>query len=242
MLKTNTPDELFAESNQPAWQRFAVLWRLKLGATVIVSVIFWSFYLFLSRHSLFPVHTLPLTALDNWAAFRPNPWAWVYESNFLLTGIVPWLIVSREQLRRFLIGFAWLCAISFFVFAICPVASPRPTEEAIKASSFLYFVTRIDGTLNAFPSLHAGCLIYNLALVRHLFGRKLHTGVMTALYLWAGLILFATLATKQHYAVDLLAGGLLGWVVDRFAWRSFLGSENASTKIRRTSEATSQVG
>jgi membrane-associated phospholipid phosphatase len=241
-LKTNTPDELSAKSNQSVWRRFSALWRLKLGATAIISVVFWSFYLFLSRHPFFPVHALPFTSLDNWAGFRPNPWAWVYESNFLLTGIAPWLLVSREQLRRFIIGFAWLSAISFFIFAIFPVASPRPTEQAIKASSFLFLITRLDGPLNAFPSLHASCLVYNLALIRHLFGPKLHPGVMTGLYLWAGMILFATLATKQHYAIDLLAGGLLGWVVDWFVWRSSTENENASAKIRRTKEATSQAG
>jgi hypothetical protein len=213
---------------------------LKLGATMVVGVIFWSCYLFLSRNSLFAVHILPLTALDRWAGYRPTPWAGIYESVFLLTGIAPWLIVSREQLRRYLAGFALLSLASFAVFLVYPVAAPRPSGA--DTGSLLLFITLIDGPLNAFPSLHAGCLVYNLALVHRLFGRRLHPLVTAILWTWAGLILFATLATKQHYAVDLLAGGLLGWAADRLAWKSAGAGDKASAKTSRNNEAMSQAG
>jgi membrane-associated phospholipid phosphatase len=164
----------------------------------------------------------------------------VYESIFLLTGVAPWLIISRGELRRYAFGFALLSAVSFILFALFPVASPRPPH--LESTTFLIFITRVDGPLNAFPSLHAGCLIYNLALVRHLFGRQLSPWVGIALFIWAGLILFATLATKQHYALDLLAGGLLGWAADQIAWRGSDAGDKASTKIRRKSAVTSQSG
>jgi membrane-associated phospholipid phosphatase len=217
-----------------------VLWRLKLGVTAVVTVLFWSCYLLLSRHALLPVHTLPMTRLDTWVGFRPVPWAWVYESIFLLTGVIPWLIISQEELRRYVSGFALLSVVSFAVFAFFPVASPRQAQMG--ASAFLIFITQVDGPLNAFPSLHAGCLVYTLALVRRLFGRQLNPLVATALVIWAGLILFGTLATKQHYAVDLLAGGLLGWAADRVAWRTSGGGDKASMKVRRKSAAISQAG
>lgn len=224
----------------PFWQRIATLWRLKLGVTAGVSVLFWSFYLFLSRHSLFPVHTLPMTWIDHWAGYRPSPWAWIYESIFLLTGVAPWLIVSRAELRCYLVGFTLLSAVSFILFVLFPVASPRPAH--LESNAFLIFITQVDGPLNAFPSLHAGCLVYNLAVIRHLFGRRLSPWVGMALLIWAGLILFATLATKQHYAVDLLAGGLVGWAADQVAWRKSADEDKASTKIRRKSAVTSQSG
>jgi membrane-associated phospholipid phosphatase len=234
------PGESSADSGFPYWGRFAALWPLKLGVTAIVSVLFWSFYVFLSRHPLLPVHTLPMTRFDTWAGYRPNPWGWVYESIFLLTGIAPWLIISREELRRYIVGFALLSTVSFAVFALFPVTSPRPTD--LNLSTFLIFITRVDGPLNAFPSLHAGCLIYALALIRRLFGPRLKPIVAILLLIWAGLILFGTLATKQHYALDLLAGGLLGWAADWFAWRTANCGDNASMKVRRNNEATSQAG
>lgn len=234
------PDASSADFNRLGWHRFTTLWTLKLGATAVVSVIFWSCYLFLSRNSITKVHELPMTVLDRFAGYHPSPWAWIYESVFLLTGIAPWLIISREQLRRYLTGFALLSFASFTVFAIFPVASPRPAE--VEASSFLLFITQIDGPLNAFPSLHAGCLIFNLALIHRLFGQQLHPLIAVALWIWAALILFATLATKQHYAVDLLAGGLLGWAADSLAWKSFVDGARASVKTARNSEATSHAG
>src|SRR6185295_9895311 len=109
--RINMPDESSADTGFFYWRRVTTLWRLKLWVTAVVSVLFWSVYLFLSRHPLLPVHTLPMTGLDTWAGYRPA-WSWVYESIFLLTGIAPWLIVSREELRRYIIGFALLSLVS----------------------------------------------------------------------------------------------------------------------------------
>lgn len=238
--KTNMPGESSVEPARAVLRRIRKLWALKLGLTVVVSVCFWGPYYFLSRHALFPVHALPMTWLDGWAGFRPDPWAWIYESIFLLTGVAPWLIVSRMKLRRYVVGLALLSGVSFIVFALFPVASPRPAN--LETSGFLIFVTRLDGPLNAFPSLHAGCLIYNLALVRRLFRRRLFPWLAIGLLLWAGLILFATLATKQHYALDLVAGAALGWAADQVAWRGAGGRDKASITMRRNNGATSQAG
>ena len=239
-MKINMPGESSADSGFPFQRRFTALWRLKLGVAAAVSVLFWSCYLFLSRHPLLPIHTLPMTGLDTWAGFQPVPWGWVYESIFLLTGITPWLIISQEELRRYVSGFALLSIMSFALFAVFPVASPRPAD--MHASAFLIFITQVDGPLNAFPSLHAGCLVYTLALVRRLFGCRLNPLVAIGLLFWAALILFGTLATKQHYVLDLLAGGLLGWAADWVAWRTAGGGDNASMNVRRKRAVTSQAG
>jgi membrane-associated phospholipid phosphatase len=234
------PDASSVEPGVHWWQRFRALWRTKLCLTLALSVWFWTFYLFLSRHALFPCHALPMIFLDRWAGFRPYPWAWIYESNFLITGIIPWLMTSRAELRRYATGFLLLSSLSFAVFALFPVASPRPAS--LEENATLIFITRVDGPLNAFPSLHAGCLVYTIALARRLFGRQMHPVVLTILVAWALLILFATLATKQHYALDLLAGGLIGWAADWFAWRKSGSGDIASTSNRRKSGVASHAG
>jgi membrane-associated phospholipid phosphatase len=226
MSKTNMPDVSSAEIRLASWQRVGVLWPAKLRLTVFLSVWFWSVYLFLSRHAALPIHRLPTTPLDDWAGFRPYPWVWIYESNFLITGIIPWLMISLSELRRYAVGFLLLSGLSFLIFIIFPVASPRPAN--LDTNSTLMFITRLDGPLNAFPSLHAGCLVYTLALARRIFGRHLNPVAFGCLLVWASLILFATLATKQHYAIDLLAGGLVGMGADWIAWRNSLGNLMAS--------------
>lgn len=234
------PGALSAESKLHFWRRLTTLWQVKLGLTAVLNVFFWVFYLFLSRHAFLPVHTLPMTFLDRWAGFQPHLWAWVYESNFLLVGIVPWLIDSQRELRRYAAGFALLSVVCFVMFVFFPVASPRPAN--LEASPFLIFITRVDGPLNAFPSLHAGSLIYTLAWARRLCGARFNLWIAVLLLAWAALILFATLATKQHYAIDLLAGGLIGWAADWFAWRVPISGAMASIKTRRKSGIASQAG
>src|SRR5437870_2238064 len=104
-FKINMPGASSVEFGVRWWGRIRALWPVKLRLTVILNVVFWACYLFLSRHALLPMHRLPMTWLDRWAGYQPHPWAWVYESIFLLTGITPWLIVSGEELRRYVLGF-----------------------------------------------------------------------------------------------------------------------------------------
>src|SRR5262245_3421138 len=189
MWKIATPGASSAELGMSWWGRIKTLWQLKLSLTIVVNLGFWALYLFLSRHALLPIHTLPMTWLDKWAGFRPHPWAWVYESNFILGAIIPWLITSRQQLRQYAIGFATLSAASFLIFAFFPVASPRPTNA--ESSPFLIFITHVDGPLNAFPSLHAGCLVYGLCWARRLFAQHMNLLTVAFLLVWAGSILFA---------------------------------------------------
>ena len=153
MSRISMLDASSAEASLRFWERIRAVWRAKLRLTAVINVWFWGLYLVLSRHALLPVHVLPLTWLDKWVGFQPHPWAWIYESNFLITGIVPWLMTSRAQLRRYAVGFMLLSTLSFLVFALYPVASPRPAD--LKDDATLIFITQVDGPLNAFPSLHA---------------------------------------------------------------------------------------
>jgi membrane-associated phospholipid phosphatase len=227
--------------SQTSWlARIAAMWREKLALTIALNVLFWSVYFFLSRHALFQPHPLPMTRLDDWAGFRPYPWVWIYESNFLLVPAIPWLIVSREELRRCVLGFILLAVVSFAIFLIFPVASPRPAD--LGTNRFMLLIAQADGPFNAFPSLHASTLIYTLAFAKRLFGRKLSPIVFAALILWAALILFGTLATKQHYAIDLLAGGLIGLAADWLVWRNSSRDAIAVANTRRNNDVASQVG
>lgn len=227
--------------SQLSWLvRVAALWREKLFLTIALNVLFWSVYFFLSRHALFQPHPLPMTRLDDWAGFRPYPWVWLYESNFLLVPAIPWLIVSREELRRCVLGFILLAFVSFAIFVIFPVASPRPAD--LGTNRFMLLIAQADGPFNAFPSLHASTLIYTLALAKRVFGRDLNPLVFGGLILWAALILFGTLATKQHYAIDLLAGGLIGLAADWLAWRNSSRDAIAVANTRRNNDVASQVG
>jgi membrane-associated phospholipid phosphatase len=219
------------------WRRVQAEWRFKVLLLVLLNMSFWPAYLFLAHHAFFPVRTLPLTNLDEWAGFRPG-WAWVYESAFLLSGGGPWLLATREELRRYALSFSAMAGMSFAVFVFFPVAAPRPM--ALTEYPAMLGFTRWDGPLNAFPSLHAACLVYVVMLVRRTFAAALPAAVRAGLVVWGGLILFATLALKQHYAVDLMVGGLLGWLAARWAFGK--PGASAAAKARRNKAVTSQGG
>ena len=71
-------------------------WQLKLLLTVVINVGFWAGYGWLGRNPVFPPWMPPRVWLDTAIAFQPGPWAWVYLSQFLFTGGLPWLIDTQD--------------------------------------------------------------------------------------------------------------------------------------------------
>jgi membrane-associated phospholipid phosphatase len=210
--------------------RLAAHWRLKLLLTVTLNLAFGAIYSLLGRWAVFPVRVPPQTWFDRVIPFQPEPWVWLYLSQFLFVTPLPWLIDTREGLCRYIRGLGFMCGVSFAVFLFFPVASPRPPDSATHAS--MQWLLRYDGAFNAFPSLHAAFLVYLAALGWRVFGRDLSRTAAVAAVLWAGLILYATIATRQHYAVDLLAGGIVGGVADWLAWRTPTGVSAAQAMAR----------
>jgi membrane-associated phospholipid phosphatase len=195
--------------------RVVAEWRLKLLLLVGLTAAFCGPYLLLTHHAVRPVRDLPLTALDRWAGFDPR-WVWAYLSLYLLNPTLPWLATSRAQLQRYVVGFAWLAGVCFVIYLLMPVRAPRP---AVYPSTGMYALLRqLDGPYNALPSLHAGFIYFTLAFARRVYG-PVRPAVVAFFLGWGAVIIWATLATKQHYAVDLLAGIVVAAACDAVAWR-----------------------
>src|SRR4051812_13949500 len=128
--------------------RLVSCWRQKLALTIAINLLFWGFYSFLSRHALFPLRAVPLTWLDTTVGFSPEPWGWICLSQFLYTGTIPWLIMTKPELRRYVTGLILMCGTSFLLFLFCPVKGPRP--EAVGPGLAMAVITGYDGSLNAF--------------------------------------------------------------------------------------------
>lgn len=219
--------------------RLQACWGLKLLLTVLLNLFFWTGYSFLGRHAFFPLQRPPLIWIDTAIPFRPEPWGWVYLSQFLFTGMLPWLITEKNGLCRYVIGLVFMSATSFLIFLFFPVAAPRPAQFA--AAGAMAWIIGYDGKFNAFPSLHAGFLVYTSMLGWRMFRHRLPFAVIVGTVLWAVLILYSTIATRQHYALDLVAGGLIGYLADRLAWRPSSGV-NAATTMARSSGVASHDG
>jgi len=188
---------------------------LLLAAGIVVP------YFSLQRWRPFPPRAPIETALDAWIPFQPE-WAPAYLSVCLLVPLFPLLATRREDVWRYLRGIAALCLPCFAFFLFAPMPGPRPELAAVDGA--YGWLVGVDATWNAFPSLHAGLVLYSFLYGRRAIGvdlspRARHTvGALSAL--WGALILYGTLATKQHWVADLPPAFVLAWVAHRWAWRA----------------------
>jgi membrane-associated phospholipid phosphatase len=112
--------------------------------------------------------------------------------------------------------------IGFGCFIVWPVRGPRPSFAP--GSWGMYgLLTRVDTPLNTFPSMHMAIATYCACVAIELSHGRWRRILAVALPIWVLLIAYSALATKQHYAVDLPLGMLLGLAAERLAWRKAIG-------------------
>jgi hypothetical protein len=208
--------------------RLCACWRLKAALAVIVCFTFCVPYFLIGTFPLLPVHELPLTRLDRAIGFHPYAWVWVYQSEYLIVNGVPWLARRRDELIRYVRGFATLALVSFAVFLVFPVRAPKPPVE--NPTGMYWLLQLYDVPTNSLPSLHAGLVVFTLAFGNRIIGRDVGRGVKWLFLVWGGLILYATLATKEHYVVDIVTGVLLALAVDRWTWARGLAEDAAQER------------
>src|SRR5581483_6322957 len=141
-------------------ERLRSQWRLKAILAVTIGLLFCGPYFLVGHFPLFPVHDLPLTWADRAAGFHPNAWVALYQSEYIAVNVIPWLAVTRRELSQYARGFAAVSLVSFTVFVLFPVRSPRP--PAADGTGLYRLVLRYDVPLNAMPSLHAGLVVYTM--------------------------------------------------------------------------------
>ena len=210
MSKTSTPEK--SSINLP--MRLRTCFAFKATLLVGLTILFCVPYIYLAHHAFFPVHDFTLSSIDKWAGFDTR-WVWVYQSIYLLTGSLPWLATHRTQLWNYVYGFSGLVIVCFAIYLFLPIKVPRPPVS--NPTGMYALLLFYDGPYNAFPSLHAGFLYYTFAFAVRVYGRP-RLPISIGLITWAILILWATLATKEHYFVDLAAGIMLAAFFDAAAW------------------------
>jgi membrane-associated phospholipid phosphatase len=188
---------------------------MKLALAAVLAVIYCSGYLLIERHVWRVPVRFPLSPIDRWIAFSPR-WVWVYQSIYLLLPL-PFLAATRDEMRRYGIGFGLVMLLAFGCFIAFPVLGPRTASAP--ATGMYGWLISLDLPLNTFPSLHMAVATYSAAVAVQVTRGRRRRALATLLPPWIILIGYSTLATKQHYAIDLLPGILLGWIAQRAAWR-----------------------
>lgn len=169
-------------------------------------------YFVLLNHPQFPVTMMPRVALDYRVPFVS--WAVVpYASLWLYIGLVPALLYLHGEMRRYVSSALVLGAIGCAIFYFFPTAVP-PAAIVWSRWPMVAFLKSADASGNACPSLHVAYAVLTAIwlawlLRRVVAPRRLH--VLNAA--WCLLIVWSTLATRQHVLLDVAAGALLGSAV-----------------------------
>jgi membrane-associated phospholipid phosphatase len=190
-----------------------------MAGAIIFITFFIGYFLLLGFH-VFPVREMPATALDRLIAFQPGALP-LYLSVYPYIHMAPWLLDNKRDLTACGMALSGLCVVGLVIFLFWPTSISRPDNVAY------WPLIAIDRPRNVCPSLHAAFAIFsaicNDRLARHLGDRGLARRLS---WLWCLGILYATLATKQHVAVDVVAGVGLGAVWAGLYLRFFPLTEN----------------
>jgi hypothetical protein len=200
--------------------RAAFGWKLLLFVTLVPA--FTLFYYVPQWIPIFAPGTIPLTPIDRWISFEPW-WIWPYMSMYIMLPLPPLLATRGRDLWRYTIGMTIMFATCCVFFFLWPIAYPRPPLANASASGFYKLVTSIDQPINSLPSLHAGLTAYTMFFAARALRdlpRRAYVAMLIVGWAWAAVILYGTLATKQHYLIDLPPGMLVAGVGHWSAWRN----------------------
>ena len=226
------------------WRIIIAEWKIKFLLGGAITVLFWAGYFRLEQLSHDSVTQMPVSAIDRMIPFTPSA-AFVYVSQFVTVPLVVWLMTSRRQLLRCCRGLLLLMGVSFLVFYFWPTVVSRP--GIVPGRFFIYdLVIGADKSGNACPSLHAAFGIFTAGCAWEVFrGWRNSRWLIGASWLWTAAVLASTLLIKQHVILDLLAGGLLGflswWFVGRTA-KKIVAPENGCDSPRVSLKSPTSSG
>jgi len=179
-----------------------------VGTTAFISIFFVGYFQVL-RHTAYEVTLMPLTALDRLIGFQPEALGF-YISLWFYVGIPPALLHGFRELVAYGCWIAALCLAGLACFHFWPTAVPRFAIDTALYPGF-EVIQGIDAAGNACPSLHVATAAFSAIWLDRLL-REIGAGtaVRTINWTWFALIAYSTMAIKQHVALDVLAGLLLG--------------------------------
>ncbi|WP_236580421.1 phosphatase PAP2 family protein [Rubrivivax sp. A210] len=192
-------------------------WLKFVGISAFMSIFFVA-YFHLLRHPARPVTVMPLTALDQAIPVQPG-WMAAYVSLWVYVGLAPGLLIGLRALIAYGAWIAALCATGLLCFYLVPTAVPRlPLAVDLAQHPAFAMLQGVDAAGNACPSLHVATALHAAIWLDHLLRRMAAPGGLRLLNAaWLLLIVYSTLATKQHVVWDVVGGTLLALP---FAWAS----------------------
>jgi membrane-associated phospholipid phosphatase len=189
--------------------RLKAHWAFKTVAMTFFTMAFFCGYFLLLNHPVFPVTVMPLTALDRWIGFQPAALV-LYISLWFYVPLAPGLIIDKRELVTYYWAMLGLALAGLAVFFFWPTAVPRQEIDWMDQPAFGE-LKAVDSSGNACPSLHVAFAIFTAIWLDRLLRRVgRHAWLRVLNWCWCAGILYSTIATKQHVAIDVVAGAALG--------------------------------
>jgi membrane-associated phospholipid phosphatase len=190
-------------------RRTGVLWGLKALGTPAFMAVFFAAYFFILRHPLGVAYVMPQISLDRWIPFSPAAYP-VYVSLWVYVSLPPAILGNLRALLHYGAWMGALCLTCLAVFWLFPTQTPVWDIDWSLYPS-LSTIKDMDAAGNAFPSLHVASAVFSALWLDRLLR------VLDAPAGWRGLnlvlciaIAWSTIATRQHVALDVLAGAAIG--------------------------------
>jgi membrane-associated phospholipid phosphatase len=178
------------------------------GLTLFISLFFVAYFHIL-RHPAYPTTMIPLTLMDKLIGFQPLALP-LYLSLWIYIAAAPALIISRRELYEFTIAISLMCITGLALFYFWPTAiSPADINWDLHPN--MSFLKNIDASGNACPSMHVAAAFFSGMWISRILNRiKAPIWLKLLNIMWCAGIIYSTLATRQHVAIDVLGGLLLG--------------------------------
>lgn len=203
------------QSSQPApWYRqiAAVIPRhvcLKAIGTILFISVFFGAYFYLLKSPAYPTTVMPFTLLDSLIGFQPLAMP-LYISLWVYVSLPPVFLATRNELYRYAMAMAGTCLAGLIIFYFWPTAVPAADIDWALHPG-VDFLKNMDASGNACPSLHVATALFSGLWLHHLLRRFEGPQWIRLLnWMWCIGIIYSTLATRQHVAVDVAGGLVLG--------------------------------
>jgi membrane-associated phospholipid phosphatase len=191
---------------------------LKAIGTTLFIALFFGAYFYLLKEPAYPTTVMPFTLLDRLIAFEPLAMP-MYVSLWVYVSLPPALLSTRRELYGYGLAMAATCLAGMLVFYFWPTVVPVANIDWAKYPD-MDFLKNIDAAGNAFPSLHVATAAFSGVWLHHLLRRfGAPRWLLSLNWLWCIGIVYSTIATRQHVAVDVLAGLLLGMLAAYWSLR-----------------------
>jgi membrane-associated phospholipid phosphatase len=200
-----------------------------IGVPLFIGLFFGA-YFYVLKVPAYPTTVMPVTWLDQMISFQP--WAMsLYVSLWVYVSLPPALIATRRELYRYGTGMAATCLVGLIAFYFWPSVVPAADIDWARYPE-VGFLKNVDAAGNAFPSLHVATAIFSgiwLDCLLRRFGAPRWSLLFN--WMWCIGIIYSTLATRQHVAVDVWGGLMLGGATAWLSLRYFAYAEPTPGRV-----------